>query len=65
VSVRWKKLNNYCIEYDKYIICKYKTQDEFRFILWSDDKLIKVFNTAQEAKDETMALNRTESSISS
>lgn len=65
MSVRWKKLNNYCIEYDKYIICRYKTQDENRFILWSDDKLIKVFNTAQEAKDETMALNRTESSISS
>lgn len=65
MSVKWKKLNNYCIEYDKYIICRYKTQDENRFILWSDDKLIKVFNTAQEAKDETMALNRTESSISS
>ena len=65
MSVRWKKLNNYCIEYDKYIICRYKTQEENRFILWSDDKLIKVFNTAQEAKDETMALNRTESSISS
>ena len=65
MSVRWKKLNNYCIEYDKYIICRYKTQDENKFILWSDDKLIKVFNTAQEAKDETMALNRTESSISS
>lgn len=64
MQVKWKKLNNYCIEFEDYIICKYKTQDKDRFILWNGERFIKVFDTAQEAKNETLALNRTKLAVS-
>lgn len=65
MQIKWKKLNNYCIEHDDLIICRYKTLDSDRFILWQNDKILKITDTAQEAKNEAMALNRTEFTISS
>ena len=65
MQIKWKKLNNYCIEYDDLIICRYKTLNSDRFILWQGDKILKITDTAQEAKNEAMALNRTEPTISS
>lgn len=59
MQIRWKKLNNYCIEYDDLIICKYKTSDTDRFILWRDTKILKITETAQEAKNEAMAFIQT------
>jgi hypothetical protein len=63
MQIKWKKLNSYCIEYDNLIICKYKTMDSDRFILWRNDKILKISNTAQEAKNEALAFIGTESTI--
>jgi hypothetical protein len=63
VQIKWKKLNNYCIEYDDLIICKYKTIDSDRFILWQNNKILKISNTAQEAKNEALAFIGTEPTI--
>lgn len=61
MQIKWKKLNNYCIEYDDLIICKYRTTDNDRFILWQNDKILKITDTSQEAKNEAMAFIQTKS----
>lgn len=56
MQIKWKKLSQYCIEYNNIYISKYKVENDYRYVLWHNTKLIKVFNTSQEAKNEAMAL---------
>jgi hypothetical protein len=62
---KWKRISQYCIECDGFYISKYKITDDERFVLFQGVNLLKVYKTAQEAKDEAMALIQTESSKSS
>lgn len=59
---KWKKISQYCIECDGFYIAKYKTVDDERFVLFHGINLLKVYKTAQEAKDEALAFIETESS---
>lgn len=52
---KWKRISQHCIECDGFYISKYKTIEEERFILFHGVNLIKVYKTAQEAKNEAMA----------
>ena len=56
MQIKWKKLSQYCIEYNNIYISKYKVENDYRYVLWRNTKLIKVFDTSQEAKNEAMAL---------
>lgn len=55
MQIKWKKISQYCIEYNNIYISKYKVENDFRYALWHNTKLIKVFESAQEAKNEAMA----------
>ena len=54
MQIKWKKINNYCIEHNKIYISKYNLIDGPIFAMWHNTKLIKVFNTSQEAKDHAL-----------
>ena len=62
---KWKRISQYCIECDGFYISKYKTMESERFVLFHGVNLLKVYKTAQEAKDEAVALIKTESTKSS
>jgi len=55
VPIKWKKVSDYCIECDNVFISKYKVMDIEKFVLFHGIDIIKVYNTAKEAKDEAMA----------
>ena len=55
MQIKWKKINQYSIEYNNIYISKYKVENDFRYALWHNTKLIKVFESPQEAKNEAMA----------
>lgn len=63
MSLRWKKINEYCIGSLDFTITKAHAQDQDKFILWHKDQLIKIYKTSKEAKHEAMALNRTEPTL--
>lgn len=57
MSIRWKKYGNYAITANNYSIAKYIIANNAKYILWEfPNKLIKIFNTSQEAKNEAMEL---------
>ena len=52
---RWKKHGEYAITANGYSIAKYKIADNTKYILWDlPNTQIKMFNTAQEAKQYAM-----------
>lgn len=55
-KLRWKKINDYCIELNEITITKAKVINETKYVLWQNGNLIKVFKTSDEAKNEAMAL---------
>lgn len=55
MQIKWKKISQYCIEYNNIYISKYKVENDFRYALWHNTKLIKIFESSQEAKNEAMA----------
>jgi len=59
IEVKWKKISNYCIEHNHIYISKYNIMDGQRFAMWHNTKLIKIFNTAKEAKDHAISLIKT------
>ena len=46
MQIKWKKISQYCIEYNNIYISKYKVENDFRYVLWHNSKLIKVFESA-------------------
>ena len=64
MQIRWKKYGNYAITANNYSIAKCIVASNAKYVLWKlPNKLIKIYNTPQEAKNETMALINAESSI--
>lgn len=63
VQIRWKKINNYCIGFKEINISKAIVNENQRFILWQGDKLINIYKTSQEAKNDAMALIKTEPTL--
>lgn len=65
MQIRWKKYGNYAITANNYSIAKYIIADSAKYILWElPNKLIKIYNTPQEAKNEAMALIAAKPSVS-
>jgi len=53
--MKWKKIDNYAIGADNYTIAKVIVAGNAKYVLWEvPDKMVKIFNTAQEAKNEAM-----------
>lgn len=64
MQIRWKKYGNYAITANNYSIAKCIVASNAKYVLWKlPNKLIKIYNTPQEAKNEAMALINAESSI--
>lgn len=55
MQIKWKKISDYCIESHNIYISKYKIKEKYKYILWHNTKLIKIFESPKEAKDEAMA----------
>jgi len=64
VLIRWKKGDDYHIKYEQFNISKAKTGDSYKYILWCNGKLIRIFKTSEEAKHEALALIQAEPSVS-
>ena len=53
--MKWKKIDNYAIGANNYTIAKVIIAGKAKYVLWEvPDKMVKIFNTAQEAKNEAM-----------
>ena len=64
MQIRWKKYGNYAITANNYSIAKCIVALNAKYVLWKlPNKLIKIYNTPQEAKNEAMALINAESTI--
>lgn len=63
--IRWKKIDNYHIKYEQFNISKAKTGNSYKYILWLNAKIIGIYITAQEAKNDALALIKAEPSVSS
>jgi hypothetical protein len=55
MQIKWKKISQYCIEYNNIYISKYKVKNNYKYVLWHNAKLIKIFESSEEAKNEAMA----------
>ena len=62
--MKWKKIDDYAIGANNFTIAKYIIAGNAKYILWElPNKMIKIFNTAQEAKNEAMAIDKTKPSV--
>lgn len=53
--MKWNKIDNYAIGANNYTIAKVIVAGKAKYVLWEvPDKIVKIFNTAQEAKNEAM-----------
>jgi hypothetical protein len=63
VLIRWKKGDDYHIKYEQFNISKAKTGDSFKYILWRNAKMMGIYMTLQEAKNDALAFIQAEPSI--
>jgi len=57
MQIKWKKISQYCIESNNIYISRYKLADGAnRYVLWHNNKMIKIHDEAKVLKDEAMAI---------
>ena len=64
MQIRWKKISDYCIEAHSVTITKAISQNKEKFIVWHNSKLVKIYDNAEIAKQEAVALIKKESACS-
>ena len=58
--IKWKKFDNYCIQWQSLSITKAYVDNKEKFILWHNTKLVKIYDNAKDAKQEALALIESE-----
>ena len=62
---KWKKVSNFCIERNNYLISRYVLADGAnRYILWDGNKMIKIHDDAKVLKHEAERLDSNSSESS-
>lgn len=64
MQIKWKKISDYCIEAHSVTVTKAISQNKEKFIVWHNSKLIKIYDDPKIAKQEAVALIKSQSACS-
>jgi hypothetical protein len=64
MQIKWKKVSDYCIKSHSVTVTRAISENKTKFIVWHNSKLVKIYDNAEIAKQEAVALIKRESACS-